>query len=126
MIASASGMPPILIYRAASKTVDELVIKGMPLGAYLGFPYQQVKAEFSPGDTAIFMTDGFPELFNPRDEILDYPRAAQIFQAIAHSTPEKIIEHLVAEGEQWADGRQMDDDLTFVVLKFKEDLSKKA
>ena len=124
MIASASGMPPILIYRAGTKTVDELVIKGMPLGAFLGFPYQQVKTSFSPGDTVLFMTDGFPELFNPQNEILDYPRAREIFQEIAHSAPDRIIEHLVDAANKWARGRQQDDDLTFVVLKFKENWQK--
>ena len=109
-----------MIYRAKTKTVEELVIKGMPLGAFLGFPYQQLKTEFSPGDTALFMTDGFPELFNPQDETLDYPRAMDIFRSVAHSTPEKIIEHLVDEANIWANGRQQDDDLTFVVLKFKD------
>jgi serine phosphatase RsbU (regulator of sigma subunit) len=37
----------------------------------------------------------------------------------AARSPREIIECLAGAGEDWADGRPQDDDVTFVVLKVK-------
>ena len=34
---SAAGMPPMLIYRAETKQVEEILLEGMPLGITTGF-----------------------------------------------------------------------------------------
>ncbi|NIS38785.1 SpoIIE family protein phosphatase, partial [Candidatus Saccharibacteria bacterium] len=39
LTASSAGMPPILIFRNKTKSIDELVMKGMPLGAIENFEY---------------------------------------------------------------------------------------
>ncbi|MGB5896190.1 MAG: SpoIIE family protein phosphatase, partial [Ignavibacteriaceae bacterium] len=37
---SAAGMPHALLYRSENKKVEEIILKGMPLGAVNDFPYQ--------------------------------------------------------------------------------------
>ena len=37
LVASAAGMPPIYIYRENNRSVEEIVLKGMPLGAFDDF-----------------------------------------------------------------------------------------
>ena len=54
MTASAAGMPPILIYRAASQTVEQITLKGMPLGGFTDFPYQRHATELHKGNTMLF------------------------------------------------------------------------
>jgi serine phosphatase RsbU (regulator of sigma subunit) len=61
---SSAGMPPILIYRAQDNTIEEQVLKGLPLGGIESFSYEQQKFEVSPGDVMLMMTDGYAELFN--------------------------------------------------------------
>lgn len=39
LTASAAGMPPILVFRNESKSIEEYVIKGMSLGAVNNFDY---------------------------------------------------------------------------------------
>ncbi len=57
---SSAGMPPLLIHRAASGTVEEVCIEGTPLGS-LGDPaYAERQVDLAPGDTVLLMTDGFP------------------------------------------------------------------
>jgi len=121
MIASAAGMPPILIHRTETGIVEEIVIKGMPLGGPSGFLYQKRKTELTPGDTILLMSDGFPELFNDKDEMLDYPRVKEIFKEMADRSADEIIAHLNEAGERWRNGKPQDDDITFVVLKVKHD-----
>jgi hypothetical protein len=66
MTVGGAGMPPLLIHRSATQKVEEIVIKGMPLGSVSAFPYQKQELILSPGDTVVLMSDGFPERFNER------------------------------------------------------------
>jgi serine phosphatase RsbU (regulator of sigma subunit) len=119
MTLSAAGMPQVYIYRAETGTVEEVRIKGMPLGSFSGFPYEQRKITLSTGDTVLFMSDGLPELFNVKKEIFDYPRVEQIFSKTGNKDPEEIIRQLVRAGESWLNGAPQEDDMTFVVIRMK-------
>lgn len=117
---SMAGMPPVLIYRAASGMVEEIAIRGMPLGSITNFAYQQRELELGAGDAVILMSDGFPEMFNEDGEMLDYQRARTMLEEVAHQSPQEIIHHFVRTGEAWAGVRPADDDVTFVVLKVRD------
>jgi serine phosphatase RsbU (regulator of sigma subunit) len=58
-------------------------------------------------------------MFNPAGETLDYPKAREAFEHVAHLPPREIIDRLVLAGEEWAGGRTLEGDVTFVVLKVK-------
>jgi serine phosphatase RsbU (regulator of sigma subunit) len=116
---SSAGMPPFLIYRAGTKTTDEIALKGAPLGAAESFAYQTVEAELNAGDTVLLMSDGFPELFNERDEMLDYGRVKEIFTQAAEMPPGQIVRSLFQACDQWRESKKQADDITFVVLKSK-------
>jgi serine phosphatase RsbU (regulator of sigma subunit) len=78
--------------------------------------------ELNPGDTLVLMSDGLPERFNQAGEIMDYPGARKLVEEVAHASPQAIIDYLVAAGEKWANGRAQEDDVTFVVVKVKNEL----
>ncbi len=121
MTASSAGMPPVLIYRSETGIVEEMVIKGMPLGGPSGLSYQTKETDLNPGNTLLLMSDGFPELFNEKMEMLDYRRVKEYFREVAVKSPDEIIAHLNEAGERWRNGKPQDDDITFVVLKVKPD-----
>lgn len=112
-------MPPILIFRNANRKLEELVIKGMPLGGRLDFNYQLENTDLQTGDTLLLMSDGFPELFNNDREMLDYPRLQEIFSGNATKSAHDIIANLQKNIEKWHNGRPLDDDITFIVIKVK-------
>ncbi len=116
---AAAGMPPALIWRAASNRVEEFQMAGAPLGSLTGFPYQQTELELAPGDTVLLMSDGFPERLNGDHEMLGYDKAQEAFTRAAPTSPKTIIERLVADGDAWAKGQPALDDMTFVVLKMR-------
>ncbi len=116
---AAAGMPPALIWRAASKRVEAFEIAGAPLGSLTGFPYQQTELHLAPGDTLLLMSDGFPERLNGDHEMLGYDKAQESFTRAAPTSPQTIIERLVADGDAWAAGQPALDDMTFVVLKMR-------
>ncbi|MCI0697043.1 serine/threonine-protein phosphatase [candidate division KSB1 bacterium] len=94
MHVAAAGMPYTLVYRAASRSVEEIELKGMPLGSFSAFPYQEKVLSLNPGDTVLFMSDGFTEMFNTQNELLGEERAKELFQAAAEKSPQEVIAHL--------------------------------
>ena len=116
---AAAGMPYTLVYRAATGRVEKVILKGMPLGMFPDFPYPRKELSLDEGDTVLFMSDGLPEMFNDQGEMLGDERTKTLFKEVAHQSPEQVIEHLVAAGKAWANGRAQGDDMTFMVMKMK-------
>jgi serine phosphatase RsbU (regulator of sigma subunit) len=120
LIAAAAGMPPILIYRHGTKKVEDIVLKGMPIGAHRNFKYNEKSVTISGGDVILLMTDGLPELFNQNKEMFDYPRLKNTFLQIANLSASQIIDELVQAGEKWRGEQPLADDCTYVIIKVKE------
>lgn len=114
---AGAGMPPALIYRYKTKTVEQIPLKGLPLGSKTDFPYSKVTIEIEPGDVILFMTDGLPELLNPDGEMIGYSQIARIFQEVAHLEPESIVKHLHDISDGWLDGQSQNDDMTLFIFK---------
>jgi serine phosphatase RsbU (regulator of sigma subunit) len=123
---SITGMPPVLVYRAASGDVEEIALRAIPLGSLTSCQYKQQKLAIAPGDVIVLMSDGLPERFNAENEMLDYPATKEALAAAAHLAPCEIIEYFVRVGDVWADGRPQDDDVTFVVLKVRDGQARSA
>jgi sigma-B regulation protein RsbU (phosphoserine phosphatase) len=119
LIMSAAGMPPVYLFRNKHKIIEEHLMEGMPLGTMDNFPYELKEMELFSGDTILLMSDGFPELQNQHNEMFGYKRAKNSFEEVAEKEPEKIIEYLKEEGNRWADNKDPDDDITFVIIKVK-------
>ncbi len=116
---SSAGMPPVLIYRKADQRVEEIMLKGPPLGGFSNVSYRKKETELMPGDTVLLMSDGLPELFNENDEMMGYTRVKHIFKDAAPGIPDEIISHLFAEAKRWRNKKAQDDDMTFGALKIK-------
>ncbi len=117
--ASIAGMPPFYIYRKQTGSVEEVVLKGMPIGAFENFEYKEIQRTLEQGDTILLLSDGLVELFNTDNETFDYHRVKEAFATTGSQNPAEIIDGLVAAGERWRNGRPLHDDVTFVVMKMK-------
>ena len=102
-----------------TKKLEEITIKGMPLGAVDKFPYYLKETEVSTGDTIFLMSDGLPELFNNQKELFGYERVQNEFHKAAKLSPEEIINRLKSSASDWTEGKDPNDDVTFVVIKIK-------
>ena len=116
---SSAGMPHALLFRKNEKIIEEIALKGMPLGAVIDFPYKTQSRELFAGDTLLLLSDGLPELFNKGKDMFGYERVTTEYIKVAEKTSEEIIEHMKSAGSDWVDGDEPDDDITFVVLKMK-------
>ena len=116
---SIAGMPPMMLYRHASQTVERINLRGLPLGSVTSYRYREMTTELRPGDALLMLSDGLTELFNPANEMFGEERVEPSFLVAAKSSPAEIIEKLLADANNWSNGRALDDDLTLVVLKAK-------
>ena len=56
---------------------------------------------------------------NAKDEMFNYPRVKKQFTNNLKYPPDKIIEKLIRAGDNWMNGTQQEDDITFVVIRVK-------
>jgi serine phosphatase RsbU (regulator of sigma subunit) len=119
IILSSAGMPFTLLYRAEQNEVEELEVKGMPMGSMKDFPYKSEEVNVKPGDVILFMSDGFPELFNENNDMLGYDKAVEIFNEAANKKSGEVIQQLINGVKSWAGNYPLKDDITFVVVKIK-------
>jgi serine phosphatase RsbU (regulator of sigma subunit) len=117
-IASA-GMPSALIYRNNHGKVEEILLKGMPLGAVKQFPYYKENYDLNSGDVILLMSDGFPERFTANKEMIDYEKSKEILAETGSGSLNEIIDQFVKYGDEWANGHPQEDDVTFVAVKIK-------
>jgi serine phosphatase RsbU (regulator of sigma subunit) len=114
---ASAGMPPVLIHRAASSTVEEIALEATPLGTF-GSDYPQQDAKLASGDTVLFLTDGFPELMNDQGQQLGYTGALDAFAAAAAAPDaDGVIAALAAAAHRWHGDAPPNDDVTFVVVR---------
>jgi serine phosphatase RsbU (regulator of sigma subunit) len=112
-------MPPAYLYRQDNHTVEEIVFKAPPIGAFYDFPYSQQEIALNKEDTLLLLSDGLPELFNSDGEMFGYSRLKNLFTRLGDKSPAQIIKELVSASDSWLKGKPQDDDMTFVVLKAK-------
>lgn len=113
----SAGMPPALIYRAREHRVEEVLLKGIPLGSFPNYVYCKEELTLSPGDVVLLLSDGLPERFNAEGEMLGYDKPSRSLLEVAHRPPQGIIDHFVGLGNTWAGSKPLDDDMTLVVLR---------
>ena len=116
---SSAGMPPLHIYRKNTGKVEQLLLKGMPLGAFYDFPYKKIEAEICKGDVILIMSDGLTEMFNNQNETYGMEKVVETFRNSAERPAEGIIQHIFDESKSWAGEARLADDLTILVLKIK-------
>jgi len=119
MTMSAAGMPPSFIYKRETQSIEEHLLKGMPLGTMKKFKYELKDTVLQPGDTILLISDGLPELKNKQEEMFGYKSIRNAFEEIAEKSPEEIIKHLKSQGSDWMENEEPDDDVTLVVIKMK-------
>ena len=112
-----AGMPSIYHFKKNEGKVEEIKQHNMPLGAMKTGNYSSTELILSKGDVILMMSDGFPELHNSSDELFGYERVYSTFAKAVEKEPEEIIKYLNEESVRWMEGKVLQDDVTFVVIK---------
>ena len=75
---------------------------------------------FEPHDAFVLISDGLEERSNDAEEILGDEAIRQCIAESGHKSAEEIKNALVDLGENWANGKPNEDDVTFVVVKRRD------
>ncbi|MBL9033056.1 MAG: PP2C family protein-serine/threonine phosphatase [Phycisphaerae bacterium] len=116
----SAGHGPVLVYRAASASIELLLADGPPLGIGADWVGDRLPGGTSitlqPRDALILITDGFFEWPRPDGERFGIDRLGE---AIARADREgaDVIASIRAAVEEFAAGSPQEDDLTAVVIR---------
>lgn len=116
---SSAAMPPVYHYVAATNKVEEILIKGLPLGGLKEEHFDNITRSFNTGDIIIQLSDGLPEAPNLTGEMYDYERLRLLIEDNGHKTAQGMIDALMASVDEWLQGQHNPDDITLVVIKKK-------
>jgi ligand-binding sensor domain-containing protein len=116
---SSAGMPPYFMYRAATKTTEEIQLSGVPLGSFNDIQFDQTTTAFNSGDILVIISDGLPEAPNLAGELFDYQKLQDLITNYGNLTAQEVIDQLMIEADNWLAGNHNPDDITLVVIKHK-------
>lgn len=82
--------------------------------------YEERTALLAPGDCALLMSDGFPELVSEDGEVFGYARVHELLASQAARGPQATLDALAEEVARWTGGKPPGDDVTFVALRLRD------
>jgi len=116
---SSAAMPPIYLYKASTKSIEEFMNNGLPLGGFKDEEYVLETRNFESGDILVQLSDGLPEAPNSKGEMYDYERLKNLILSTVHLPSKEIIDVLMKSVDEWMEGKHNPDDITLVITKKK-------
>ena len=114
-----AGMTPTLYYNSKLSKVEEIESSGPPMGGFPNFNYEINTYMLSHGDLIVLMSDGFAERLNNNKEIFGWDKGKELLVRMSDLSPNEIVKEFQIASDEWAQDREQDDDITFVILKVK-------
>ncbi|MFU8860702.1 MAG: SpoIIE family protein phosphatase [Cyclonatronaceae bacterium] len=115
-IASA-GMPPALVYRGKTGEINQIILKGLPLGSKPDYPYSEQMIYMEEGDTILVFSDGLPEAFNRQRKMLETERIVEVMGKSSSLSTQELIKNLVSMVSSWTESESLHDDITIAVIR---------
>lgn len=120
-----AGHVPALVYRAATRTVEEVATGGVPIGVLPDGGYEQGETLLAPGDVLVAYTDGLTEARAPGTAEEYGPGRLQSALAAAARLPAaEIVDALLADVSRFDGGGAAPDDRSLVVVKMRDRASR--
>lgn len=116
---TSGGMPPALLYRSSSKKVEQVLLKAMPLGSSIEFPYKELEYELNTGDIFLLLSDGLMELFNSKRELLGMDHITDQLLSSSGKQASEILSDIKELQAKWSGKAIQEDDVTVMVMKAK-------
>ncbi len=119
---NASHEMPIVCSPAGNGSAEINMLIGDPgpcLGESLSSVYPEHKIQLAPNDTIIWYTDGLVETRNAEEVEWGERRFLKVLKASADAPPEGLRNNLIAEAKAFSGGYPADDDITYVIVRWK-------
>ena len=110
-----AGHLPILCWRAAAGTVEELSVGQVPLGILPGRSFAASQTGCAAGDVLLVLTDGLTEVFSADDREFGLEGVGQVFAAHAGEPLDALERHILAAAR--AHGAPHDDQSLILIRR---------
>lgn len=120
---SRAGHCPVLYLHAADNSTEYFKDKGIALGMVRNRSYssfiQANEFSYKSGDIMVLYTDGITEAKNDKGDEFGYEKLAETLLEVKDSSPKQIQEHLINKLYEFSGTRNINDDYTTMIVKFK-------
>ena len=113
----SAGGPPVLAVRPDGD-ISQLTSSGLPLGLMEDASYDEVDAQFAPGDRLLLFSDGAIEIHDADQAMLGIDGLVRILKESGY--PSNDINAVAVEERllKFSNAIRLDDDLTFLEVRF--------
>lgn len=115
----SAGHGPILLYRAAARSIEQFSGDGFPLGIVPDGEYPPGRTlDMAGGDILLLLTDGFFEWQRPSDnEAVGIARIEELLKKHAGAGADEILQRIDEAVRAFTAGAVQNDDMTAVAIK---------
>ncbi len=121
---SNAGHHPALVYRHQTREIIPLDTEGILIGAVELGIFNSKSFVLQDQDRLIMYTDGIIEARNLEGELYDYDRLTQYIKAFGHLQTKDFVEKMIADVDQFCNGRPADDDRAVLCIDYSRDKEK--
>jgi sigma-B regulation protein RsbU (phosphoserine phosphatase) len=115
---NAGHNPPYIRHSDASLTrIDER--HGLVIGGMSGLEYSEGERVLARDDCLVLYTDGVTEAMNVKKELYSEQRLAEVIQRQMASSVEEVVELVLRDTSDHADGAEQSDDITVLALMYQ-------
>jgi len=114
----SAGQGPLLLYRAASDTIEDVPVDTTPLGIMDPLPeFPRTILELGPGDLFVALSDGIFEAVAADDSMFGRERVETCIRDHAKQSADELLGALRAAVEEFTEGVPSRDDQTGIIIK---------
>jgi len=118
---NAGHNPPIVVRaRKDSCELFRLPSEAVPIGMFVDTQFASAHFQLEKDDILVAYTDGITEAANPSGELWGLERLENLVGSGGRTAPKKMIESILAEVSDFANGEPQRDDSTLVIMKVQE------
>lgn len=110
---NAGHNPPILLH-ADGRVLPMKVMSNIAMGVWSGFEYVGEACNVDSGSSLFIYTDGVTEAENADKELYSEQRLISVLEGQVSNTPRQIVDNLLKDIEQHAQGAEQNDDITML------------
>jgi sigma-B regulation protein RsbU (phosphoserine phosphatase) len=115
-----AGHEPALILRRNADVAYSMDASGIVLGITTEPSFSEQNTSLSPGDLALFFTDGLTEATNNKGELYTVERLRQAFVAARALSSQDLADSIFATVKAYSDGSFRDDATVLVIRRPRE------
>jgi len=118
---ASSGLPYPVLLRGGE--IEEIEVKGVPLGILGGMSYRQIELQLEVGDVVVFATDGIEETLDGCGEVFGPERQHEVLRELAGGSAREIVDGLLEATDRFRNRPapcgppEPSDDRTVVAIK---------